>query len=124
MVRVMFGKKFRQIGLKIAYYRKRKALKQMEVAERAGISCSYLSKIETGKVRYSLAVLMQIARALEIDPAGCCGLKQETKIKRCKKVEEPNYKVIGINIKIRRIRQGISQACMAKNLGVSAAHLW
>lgn len=68
MVRVMLGKKFRQIGLKIAYYRKRKALKQMEVAERAGISCSYLSKIETGKVRYSLAVLMQIARALEIDP--------------------------------------------------------
>lgn len=64
----MFGKKFRQIGLKIAYYRKRKALKQMEVAERAGISCSYLSKIETGKVRYNLAVLMQIARALEIDP--------------------------------------------------------
>lgn len=64
----MFGKKFRQIGLKIAYYRKRKALKQMEVAERAGFSCSYLSKIETGKVRYSLAVLMQIASALEIDP--------------------------------------------------------
>lgn len=64
----MFGKKCRQIGLKIAYYRKRKALKQMEVAERAGISCSYLSKIETGKVRYSLAVLMQIASALEIDP--------------------------------------------------------
>lgn len=38
-------------------------------------------------------------------------------------MEEPNYKVIGINIKIRRIRQGISQARMVKNLGVSAAHL-
>lgn len=64
---IMFGEKFRQIGLKIAYYRKRKALKQMEVAEKAGISCSYLSKIETGKVRYSLAVLIQIAKALEMD---------------------------------------------------------
>ena len=42
----MFSKKFKKIGLKIAYYRKRKALKQMEVAEKAGISCSYLSKIE------------------------------------------------------------------------------
>ena len=61
-------KKFKKIGLKIAYYRKRKALKQMEVAEKAGISCSYLSKIETGKVRYSLAVLIQIAKVLDIDP--------------------------------------------------------
>lgn len=65
---IMFSRKFRKIGLKIAYYRKRKALKQMEIAEKAGISCSYLSKIETGKVRYSLAVLMQIAQALDIDP--------------------------------------------------------
>lgn len=65
---IMFSKKFKKIGLKIAYYRKRKALKQMEVAEKAGISCSYLSKIETGKVRYSLAVLIQIAKVLEIDP--------------------------------------------------------
>lgn len=65
----MFDKKFREIGLKIAYYRKRKALKQLEVAESSGISCSYLSKIETGKVRYSLVVLMQIAKALEIDPS-------------------------------------------------------
>ena len=63
---IMFSKKFKKIGLKIAYYRK--ALKQMEVAEKAGISCSYLSKIETGKVRYSLAVLIQIAKVLDIDP--------------------------------------------------------
>lgn len=65
---IMFSKKFKKIGLKIAYYRKRKVLKQIEVAEKAGISCSYLSKIETGKVRYSLAVLIQIAKVLEIDP--------------------------------------------------------
>ena len=38
-------------------------------------------------------------------------------------MEEPNYKTIGINIKIKRIRQGISQAKLAKLLGVSAAHL-
>ena len=34
---IMFSKKFKKIGLKIAYYRKRKALKQMEVAEKAGM---------------------------------------------------------------------------------------
>ena len=29
-------------------------------------------------------------------------------------MEEPDYKTIGINIKIKRIRQGISQAKLAK----------
>ncbi|WP_130920375.1 helix-turn-helix domain-containing protein [Phascolarctobacterium faecium] len=38
-------------------------------------------------------------------------------------MEEPDYKTIGINIKIKRIRQGISQAKLAKLLGVSAAYL-
>ena len=65
---IMFSKKFKKIGLKIAYYRKRKALKQMEVLSHGVCSPSYLSKIETGKVRYSLAVLIQIAKVLEIDP--------------------------------------------------------
>lgn len=64
---IMFSKKFKKIGLKIAYYRKRKALKQMEVAEKAGISCSYLSKIETGKVQCSVPVLLQIAQVLNVD---------------------------------------------------------
>lgn len=64
---IMFSKKFKKIGLKIAYYRKRKALKQMEVAEKAGISRSYLSKIETGKAQCSVPVLLQIAQVLNID---------------------------------------------------------
>lgn len=64
---IMFSKKFKKIGLKIAYYRKRKALKQMEVAEKAGISCSYLSKIETGKAQCSVPVLLQIAQVLNVD---------------------------------------------------------
>ena len=68
LVKLCLARNSQKIGLKIAYYRKRKALKQMEVAEKAGISCSYLSKIETGKVRYSLAVLIQIAKVLDIDP--------------------------------------------------------
>lgn len=38
-------------------------------------------------------------------------------------MDEPNYKTIGINIKIKRIRQGVSQAKLARILGVSAAHL-
>ena len=66
---IMFSKKFKKNRIENSLLqKKRKALKQMEVAEKAGISCSYLSKIETGKVRYSLAVLIQIAKVLEIDP--------------------------------------------------------
>lgn len=50
---IMFSKKFKKIGLKIAY--------------EAGISRSYLSKIETGKAQCSVPVLLQIAQVLNVD---------------------------------------------------------
>lgn len=45
----MFSTKFKQLGLKIQYYRQMKNISQVELADEAGISRSYLSKIETGK---------------------------------------------------------------------------
>ena len=63
----MFSKKFKKIGLKIAYYRKELDI-SLEALSHGVCSPSYLSKIETGKVRYSLAVLIQIAKVLDIDP--------------------------------------------------------
>lgn len=47
----MFSTKFKQLGLKIQYYRQMKNISQVELADEAGISRSYLSKIETGKAR-------------------------------------------------------------------------
>lgn len=44
----LFASKYRNIGLKIAYYRKLKNLTQVELAEKVGISSKYLSRIETG----------------------------------------------------------------------------
>ena len=40
----MFSTKFKQLGLKIQYYRQMKNISQVELADEAGISRSYLSK--------------------------------------------------------------------------------
>ncbi len=57
----MFSTKFKQLGLKIQYYRQMKNISQVELADEAGISRSYLSKIETGKAQCSVPVLLQSA---------------------------------------------------------------
>lgn len=58
----------RQIGKKIRRLRGAKDLSLTALAKRAGVSKSYLSHIETGKVEnVSLNVLRKIAAALKID---------------------------------------------------------
>ncbi len=44
----MFEQKYRQIGAKITYFRKIRRYTQEELAFRASISASYLSRIERG----------------------------------------------------------------------------
>lgn len=63
-------KKLQDIGKKIAYYRKNKGFTQEELAARAFISYSYLSKIEAPNynISFSIETLLDIANALEIDP--------------------------------------------------------
>lgn len=65
----MFAMRYRNIGLKIAYYRKKKGYTQTELAQRIGMSVAYLGQIERGNrgKSFSLAILYQIADALEID---------------------------------------------------------
>ena len=65
----MFAMRYRNIGLKIAYYRKKKGYTQTELAQRIGMSVAYLRQIERGNRgnSFSLAILYQIADALEID---------------------------------------------------------
>ncbi len=48
--------------------RMQKGLRQWDVARRAGIAETYLSKIETGRVRPNSDVLGRIARILEVAP--------------------------------------------------------
>ncbi len=64
----MFALKYKEIGLKIAYYRKKKGYTQAQLAEMVGISSNYLSLIERGNKgqSYSMETLFKIAEALEI----------------------------------------------------------
>ena len=61
----MFAARYKNIGLKIAYYRKKRGYTQAELAERI----AYLGQIERGNRgnSFSLETLYQIADALKID---------------------------------------------------------
>ena len=65
----MFAVKYKKIGAKILYYRRLNGYTQEQLAEKANISPSYLSKIEHGVYSKNLAftTLMIIANALGID---------------------------------------------------------
>ena len=63
------NEKYNRIGLNVAYQRKLKKLTQIQLAEQAKISISYLSKIEaTGcNKSLSISVLNQIANVLGVE---------------------------------------------------------
>lgn len=60
---------YNTISQNIKYYRKQKGITQIQLAEEAKISISYLSKIEASGLSKSLSisVLNQIANALDVD---------------------------------------------------------
>lgn len=66
----IYAFKFKQIGLKIVYYRHLKNISQQDLAKKINISVSALSKIERGKYNnnLSLSMLFTIAEGLGIDP--------------------------------------------------------
>lgn len=55
------------IGQRIRKFRKAHAFSQEELAEKVGISTTHMSHIETGNTKLSLAVLVKIALALEVN---------------------------------------------------------
>ena len=62
---------FKQIGAKIAYYRILSGLHQVDLANKIGVSKSFLSRIERGKYNDNISVylLLDIADGLQIDIA-------------------------------------------------------
>ena len=66
----MFAMKFKVIGTNILLYRKERGYTQLMLAEKAGISTSYLGQIERGNKGKSFAMdtLFSIAKALEVEP--------------------------------------------------------
>ena len=61
--------RYKNIGLKIAYYRKKKGYTQAVLAQQIGMSAAYLGQIERGNRgnSFSLETLYQIADALDIE---------------------------------------------------------
>lgn len=61
--------KYRQLGLNIAYYRKKQGLSQLQLAELVEISRTHMSRIETADCAVSLDVVFDICDVLCISPA-------------------------------------------------------
>jgi transcriptional regulator with XRE-family HTH domain len=64
------SEKYRQIGLKIAYYRKLRGLTQEELAERVGLTPAFIGHVEAPNINkaVSLDTLFDIAEVLDISP--------------------------------------------------------
>lgn len=63
-----FKKYYEQFGLNVHYYRNRKRLTQMQLAELVDISRTHISAIELGNVGVSFDVLFKMCEVLEITP--------------------------------------------------------
>lgn len=55
-----YKKYYEQFGLKVVYYRKKKRLTQMKLAEMADIDRSHISAIELGNVGVSFDVIFKL----------------------------------------------------------------
>ena len=66
----IYKKRYVEIGLKIAYFRKLNGLTQEQLAEKVGLNSKYLSNIETPSViqPISLKTLFAIADCLGVLP--------------------------------------------------------
>lgn len=63
-----YKRRYQTLGLNIAYYRKLRGLTQEQLAEKAGIERSRVSKTEIAWTGTSLDTIYKIADALEIEP--------------------------------------------------------
>ena len=61
---------YRKLALSISFYRKRKGLTQVQLAEKLGISRQHLNDIEAPDypISFSVMLLFRIANALEVEP--------------------------------------------------------
>ena len=59
---------YEKFGLNVVYYRKRKRLTQLQLAELVDIDRSHISAIKLGNVGVSLDVIFRLCEVLEISP--------------------------------------------------------
>ena len=66
----IYTEQYRQIGLKIAYYRKLRGLTQEELAEQVGLTPAYIGHLEAPNISKALSLdtLFDIAAVLDVSP--------------------------------------------------------
>ena len=69
-MKTIYKEQYRQIGLKIAYYRKLRGLTQEELAERVGVTPAFIGHLEAPNISKALSLdtLFDIAAVLEVPP--------------------------------------------------------
>lgn len=63
-----FKELYEKFGLNVVYYRKRKRLTQLQLAELIDVDRSHISAIELGNVGVSFDVIFKLCEVLEIKP--------------------------------------------------------
>lgn len=64
----IYKEQYEKFGLNIVYYRKKKKLTQLQLAELVDVDRSHISAIELGKVGVSFDVIFKLCEVLEISP--------------------------------------------------------
>ena len=59
---------YEKFGLNVVYYRKRKRLTQLQLAEEVNVDRSHISAIELGNVGVSFDLIFKMCEVLEIKP--------------------------------------------------------
>lgn len=63
-----YKERYEKFGLNVVYYRKRKKLTQLQLAELVNIDRSHISAIELGNVGVSMDVIFKLSDVLDISP--------------------------------------------------------
>lgn len=65
-----YPERYKMLGLKISYYRRKCGFTQEQLAEMIGISQNFLSQVESRQLKgVSLETLFKLADALGVEPA-------------------------------------------------------
>ena len=67
---------YEKFGLNVVYYRKRKKLTQLQLAELVDIDRSHISAIELGNVGVSFDVIFKMCEVLDIEPKNLCDFRE------------------------------------------------
>lgn len=67
-MKTRYKTQYEMLGLNISYYRKKKKMTQLKLAELAEVDRSHISAIELGNVGLSSDLIFKLCEVLEIKP--------------------------------------------------------